>query len=138
MNAKNDFLETLLKQGPQLSAAQYAEYRRQLHEKLARFEREEKSMRRIVYVTCGLTGALYLGLFGLAANRVGDLPSVVASALVVGIILLPLFTLFFLMLYFLKYRPRLQDANREDQRALLVELQRQLNELRDKLPPSSV
>jgi type VI protein secretion system component VasK len=134
MKTENDFLETLLKQGPQLSMEQYAAYRRNLRERLARAEREERSMRRIVFVVGGLAGVLWFVWVGLSVNDVLQvLPGIVWAVLVAASTLMPVFAGYAVLLYFLKYRPRLRDAQQQEQRALLLDLQRQLDELRAQL-----
>ena len=128
MKTENDFLEALLKQGPQLSPEQYSAYRRRLHERLARAEREELGMRRIVFVLVGLAAVLFLGIGVLQPSQGAAL-----TVLMVANILVPLVAGCAVLLYFFKYRPRLRDAQRQEQHALLLDLQRQLNELREQL-----
>lgn len=130
MNTENDFLETLLKQGPQLSLEQYAVYRRNLRERLARAEREERSMRRIVFIVGGLAGVLWFGWAGFFINDVQALPGIVFVLLVALSVLVPVFGGYAVLLYFLKYRPRVRDAQQQEERALLLDLQRQIDQLR--------
>jgi hypothetical protein len=139
MKTENNFLETLLKLGPQLSSDQYAAYRHSLRERLARAEREERSMRRIVFIVGGLAGVLVLVLWLVWAgllnlNDVQALPGMILAVFLLASALMPVFAGYAALLYFLKYRPRLTVAQQEEQRALLLDLQRQLDELRAQLP----
>jgi hypothetical protein len=132
VNANNDFKEMLLRQGPQLSPDQYAEYRRRLDDRLAGAAREERSMRRIVYLVCGLAGALWLlGWDLILNNNVEILSGLIGGLLLVAGALLPILAGYALLLYCLKYRPNLKEAQQQEQRALLLDVQHQLNELRE-------
>jgi len=136
MKTDNDFLRALLQQGPQLSPEEYAAYRRKLRERLARAESEELAMRRIVFVVSGLVGLLWLVLVWVCFSwDVGEAqPGIPLGILMVAAYyFVPVVAGYAVLLYFLKYRPRLRDAQRQEQHALLLDLQRQLNELREQL-----
>ena len=114
------FAEELLKQEHFLPPQQYAEYRRRLDEKMARAEREERTMRRVVYVFCALIGLAYLSGFCLSLNQYVTLA---LPGLCVAAVLFPVCAIV-LLFYFLKYRPRLHDARREGTHAILIDLER--------------
>ena len=133
MNTDNDFVKALLQQGPQLSPEEYAAYRRKLKERLARAESDERLMRRMVFIVCGLAGVLWFVWGGFRLNDVQALSGAVWSVVLVASALVPVFAGYAVVLYFLKYRPRLRDAQQQEQRALLVDIQRQLDELRAQL-----
>jgi len=128
-----DFFRALLQQGPQLSPEEYATYRRKLRERLARAEREERLMRRMAFIVCGLAGVLWFVWGGFRLNDVQALSGAVWSVVLVASALVPVFAGYAVFLYFFKYRPRLRDAQQQEQRALLVDIQRQLDELRAQL-----
>lgn len=136
MKTDSDFVKALLQQGPQLSPEEYAAYRRKLKERLARAESDERLMRRIVFVVCGLVGLLWLVLVWVCFSwDVGEAqPGIPLGILMVAAYyVVPVVAGYAVLLYFLKYRPRLRDAQRQEQHALLLDLQRQLNELREQL-----
>ncbi len=136
MKTDNDFVKALLQQGPQLSPEEYMAYRRKLKERLARAKREGLAMRRIVFVVCGLVGLLWLALLWVSFNwNAGEAqPGIPLGILMVAAYyFVPVVAGYAVLLYFLKYRPRLRDAQAQEQHALLLDLQRQLNELREQL-----
>lgn len=130
---KESFVRELLNQEQTLSPQQYSEYRRKLNEKLLRVEREEKSMWIIAAVSWGIWGLLALAGGIVDFNR-EHFPETVRMNLIAAIIIATNCAAVFSLLYLLRYRPRLR---RFEQVALLEQMQHELRELRDRLPPSS-
>ena len=118
---------------PQLLAEQHATYCHRLRERLARAESDERQMRRIVFILCGLAVVLWMLWLALFSLNEAETPIVGAVWLVAYVF--PVFPAYALYLYFLKYRPRLRvrEAQQQEQHVLLPELQRQLSELREQL-----
>jgi len=135
---RQQFLEELLNQMPQLNSEQYQHYRQELDEKLARARSAEKSMRRIVAGAWGGTVALYI-IVAVLCYRLKSPPSPFpdwfALVLAACVLLVPLAALLLLGLYLFKYRRKLSRTQAKAQQAALGELQRQLNELRAQLLP---
>lgn len=130
---KETFVRELLNQEQTLSPQQYSEYRRKLNEKLLRVEREEKSMRIIAAVSWGLWAMLALAGGIVDFNR-EHFPETVRLSLITAIIIATSCAVVFSLLYLIRYRPRVR---RFEQVALLEQIQHELRELRDRLPPSS-
>ena len=130
---KENFVRDLLNQERPLSAQQYAEYRRKLNEKLRRVEREEKSMRIIAAVSWGVWGLLALAGGIVDFNR-EHLPEIVHLRLVSAVFAATIVVIALSLIYLARYRPRLRKF---EQVALLEQLQQEIRELRNRLPPSS-
>ncbi|MGA2257238.1 MAG: hypothetical protein ABSG53_21495 [Thermoguttaceae bacterium] len=132
-----------------MSEAQLGEYRRKLQLKLAKAERREWRMRA---VTLGMAAVVLLGLwyfiiasllwprvypfqhlFSLFPGTVGTIIGIVlwACYLTCAICVIP-----FLLLHFLQYRRKLQQTQQEQILATLLDLQRQIAELRERIPPN--
>jgi len=130
---KENFVRDLLSQEQPLDARQYSEYRWKLNERLRRVEREEKCMRIIAAVSWGIGGLLFLAGAIVDFNR-EQFPETVRLSLIAAIIIATTCAVALSLLYLVRYRPRLR---RFEQVALLEQLQREVRELRDRLPPSS-
>jgi hypothetical protein len=130
---KETFVRELLNQEQTLSPQQYSEYRRKLNERLLRVEREEKSMRIIAAVSWGLWGLLLLAGAIVDLNR-EHFTETVRLTLIVALVIATNCAVVLSLLYLVRYRPRLR---RSEQVALLEQMQHELRELRDRLPPSS-
>ena len=147
------FAGRLLEQETRVSDVQFDEYRRKLQLTLAKADRRERRMRS---VTLGMAVVILLGygffiierlispasksafphfqhVFGLLPDMVGTIIGIVLFAcyLTCAICVIP-----FLLLYFLKYRRKVQQTQQELVLAILGELQRQIAELRERTPPN--
>lgn len=137
-----EFVEDLLQQAPQLTSAQYQEYRRELETRMARFSREERSMRWVV-LGFGLVASAWIGTVVVLGRSSSPgtglmrLPEYLLVALAGSVILFPTAALILLGIYLFKYRRRVVQSRSEARGAAIRELQRQLNELRAQLPPTT-
>jgi len=147
-DSNQQFVDRLLEQETRVSEAQLGEYRRKLQRKLAKAGRREWRMRA---VTLGMAAVVLLGLWyfyiaSLLFPRVFPLQRVFdlfpdPLGLIIGIVLLACYltcaicVVPFLLLYFLLYRRKLQQTQQEQILATLLELQRQIAELRERMPP---
>jgi hypothetical protein len=144
------FADRLLAQETRVSQPQLDAHRRKLDERLAQAARRERRMRAVilsmlvVVVLGGLaslvTSSLYPRLFppGVLLDRVADTTGVVIAAVFLAFALMCLICLIpFLLLYFLQYRRKLQQIQQEQILHVLAELQRQVAELRERLPPGA-
>ena len=130
---RESFVRELLNQEQTLSPQQYSEYRRKLNEKLIRVEREEKTMRILAAVSWSIWGLLALAGGIVDFNR-EDFPETVRLSLIAAIIAATVCAVALSLLYLVRYRPRLR---RFEEVALLEQLQREVRDLRDRMPPSS-
>jgi hypothetical protein len=96
-------------------------------------EREEKSMRIIAVVSWGIWGLLMLAGGIVDFNR-ERFPEIVRLSLLSAVFVATIVVAVLSLLYLVRYRPRLR---RFEQVALLGQMQHELSELRDRLPPSS-
>jgi hypothetical protein len=134
-----------LDQETRVGEAQFDEYRRKLERKLADAARYE---RRMGAVTFGMAAVALLGiwylllspsavdplqrLFNLLPDPVG---TIIGIALWVCYMTCAICVIPFLLLYFLQYKRKLQQAQQEQILAILAGLQRQIAELRKQEPP---
>jgi recombinational DNA repair ATPase RecF len=135
---RRQFLEDLLKQGPQLTPEQYDDYRRQLDQKINRTEREERQMRWFVagaWLAALAVFACAVSLLVVHARGsfVNPLPDWFLAVMAEGLVLCPALGLLLLGLYLFKYRRRVSLAREEIQRAVFADLQVQMNVLRGKV-----
>jgi hypothetical protein len=130
-NPHDAFRDALLAQEKTVSGPQYIEYRRRLEAKLRQATARARRSRVITFVVCAL--ALASGPLLMIADR---LPLPNTGRDVLGIVLATAAgcAVPFLLLYLLWHRPALDRARHEAQDAALVELQRQLTELRERFP----
>ena len=143
------FADRLLEQETRISVAQLKEYRPNLERRLAQAARHERRMRAATFCTAaGVLGGLTYFLIASFLSPSGVFPLAILFKLfpdplgtVVGIALWTCFltcaicVLPFLLLYFLQYRRKLLQTEREQLLGGLEELQRQIAELRKQDPP---
>jgi hypothetical protein len=124
---KTEFADALLSQEQPIPEAQYAQYRARLAVRLARATRREKLARGITLTTCVIAVA---GLvLGLLIDRV-RVPWPWKDAFFVVVTLAAGCAPLFLLLYFLRHRTALGHARDESNTAVLIELERQVEQLR--------
>ena len=139
LDPKN-FASQLLRQDIPLSDSQYREYRQKLEEALRAAERRERLAYRVVLGSCVvmlalmfLGGSRWLGAFD-PWSKDATIMSVVA-----GVVYLFATVTFFLTLasYYSRFRPRVRDTKEQLRDLALLDLQRQLCELREQVRQSS-
>ncbi len=145
------FADRLIEQETRVSKAQLNEYRSRLDMNLARAARHERRMRM---VTFGMTAVTLFGLwYFLIAAFLGTpgphplervfklLPdpagSIVGIALCVSYLVCAICTIPFLLAYFLQYRRKLEQTKQDQILEILVDMQRQINELQKREPPAT-
>ncbi len=143
------FADRLLDQETRVSVAQLKEYRPNLEQRLAQAARHERRMRAAAFCAAAvvLFGLFYFliaaflsppgtyplaHLFKLFPDPLGAIVGIVlwTCFLTCAICVIP-----FLLLYFLQYRRKLLQTEREQVLGGLEELQRQIAELRKQDPP---
>lgn len=146
------FVDRLLEQETRVSDSQLGEYRRNLHQKIAKADRRERRMRA---VTLGMAVTVLLGYGFFIVERlispgsnsllphlqhVLDLLPEMVGAILLAVLWACYLTCAvcvapFLLLYFLQYRRKVQQTHQEQILAILGELQRQIAEIRERMPP---
>jgi hypothetical protein len=143
MNESRDpsrFASELLRQDEPLSDSEYQTYRGKLENALATTARREKLTRRFVVASCVITFAL---MFVGGSKVVGDFDPWSKDATFVSMTLGLVFSLaiatFLLssVTYFWWYQPKVKDAKERLRDANLLDLQRQIRELREKAATTS-
>ena len=143
MNDSRDpsrFASELLRQDEPLSDSEYQKYRRDLETALATTARREKLARRFVIASCVITFTL---MFVGGSKLVGDFDpwskdaTIVSTAL--GLVYSLAIVIFLLssVIYFWWYQPKVKDAKERLRDANILDLQRQIRELREKAAPTS-
>lgn len=130
-NTHQQFVDRLLEQETRVSDSQFGEYRRNLRQKIAKAGRRERRMR---VVTLGMAVIVLLGYgFYIMCGKIEFESGKVffACYMTCAICLVP-----FLLLYFLQYRRKVQQTQQEQILAILGELQRQIAEVRERMPPN--
>jgi hypothetical protein len=130
----------LLGQDEPVSGSQYLEYRRKLDEALRGAERKEKLAGRIVVGSCVVTLILmYVG----GSKLIGDFDPWSTGAttwsVAAGVVYILTTALFFLSLasYYSRFRPRVRDTKEQLRDLAILDIQRQINELREQATRSS-
>jgi hypothetical protein len=142
------FATRLLEQETRISDARYAEYRRKIDGELARAAGRERRMRAVIL---GMLMVVLLGLlvfYAAAALSSWGIPvqhilkrlpdtAVFVIAIIIGtayltcvVCLIP-----FYLLYFLRYRRHFHQTQQDQILAILLELERQVAELREREKP---
>jgi hypothetical protein len=129
------FASELLRQDEPLSDSEYQEYRRKLENALTAADRREKRAGRIVVAS----GVISLTLMFVGGSKLlGDFDPWSKDANVVsvaaGVVYLLATGLFFLCLasYYSRFRPAVRDAKERLRDASILDLQRQIRELRER------
>ncbi len=128
MNRSNEksWMEQLLEQELPASSEQYTRYRNQLSERLRRMKREVKTMRVLCTIAWSVFGLLML--LGAVVDFNRDLVSdFTRLSLMAATVMSLAGATALLVIYLLNYRSR---VSRGVQEAILLDLQRQLSELR--------
>jgi uncharacterized membrane protein len=130
-----DFASRLLGQEVLPSEAEYREYRHRIEDLLARAERRVRLTGFVVVGSC-LTSLVLLYVGG--SKLLGDFdpwsPKATVWSIAAGIAYWISVTLFFLSLasYYSRFRPRVKEAKDLLKDATILDLQRQLRELRER------
>jgi hypothetical protein len=128
------FASRLLQQDESLSDSKYQEYRMKLENALRVAERREKLAGRVVVASCVITVTL---MFVGGSRLLGDFDPWSKEAnfvsVAAGVVYLLATGVFFLSLasYFSRFRPGVKAAREEIRDAMLLDLQRQVRELRE-------
>lgn len=125
------FADALLKQEQPIPEAQYAQYRARLALRVARATRREKLARAITLATC------FIAVAGLVLGTLIDrvhMPWPWKEAFFVAVTIAAGCAPLFLLLYFLRHRTALSRARDESHTAALLELERQVEQLRRQDP----
>jgi hypothetical protein len=136
----NSLASQLLQQDDALSDSQYKDYRRKLEHALTTAERRKK----LAYWLCAASFVVSLTLMFVGGSKIiGDFDPWSKAAnlwsVAAGVVYLLATVLFFLSLasYFSRFRPGAREARERLHDASILELQRQVCELRKQLVPPS-
>lgn len=135
--ASPHFVKGLMAQDSLLDDGTLEVRRARFRERLARAERVERAGRRITMVAAvvGLGG--FVAMYAFAVEAVGNAqtwPEWLKMLAAVTTICLPVIVVLLASVYFFRHRRELLLAQRESQRQTLVEMQRQIDELKRRLP----
>ena len=125
-NHEKSVMEQLLEEELPVNGEQYMRYRNQLNERLRRMKREEKTVRVLCKIAWSVTGLLMLMGAVVDFNR-DHFSEFARLSLITGTILSLACATALLVIYLLNYRSR---ASRGAQEGILLELHRQLSEIR--------
>jgi prepilin-type N-terminal cleavage/methylation domain-containing protein/prepilin-type processing-associated H-X9-DG protein len=132
----DDFVSTLLAQDDFLSSPELVEHRRQVLARLAQARTRERRARRLLFFAWGGCIALVALVFVIAARHVGeasDWPDPLRYSLAMAILLSPVVAALLLGIYLFRYRSELVRAKTAAREQALLDIPRQLNELREQL-----
>ena len=144
--SRMQFVEQLLQQDNGLTDGRWDEHREAIERRIALAARREKTMRIALVIVWSVTllclSLLFLGPLldphlAIYQAFLKAAPDWAMVALWVVIFTSFICAVPFLMLYVLRYRRALDRAQQEARDAALAELQRKLDELTSRLPPSS-
>ena len=132
------FVEKLLRQDGALTDAQLADYRRRLIDRIAKAERREKWMRVAAIAICTVAIVGYLPAMGSYSLQPAEPLDLLRSIGLFVWVACSLVAIPFSLLYFLRYRRALDRARDDAQYTVLMQLERKVAELSERLsPPSS-
>jgi prepilin-type N-terminal cleavage/methylation domain-containing protein/prepilin-type processing-associated H-X9-DG protein len=134
--SSDDYLNLLFAQDSLLNSKEFDEHRRKVIERLAGAQQQEKRARRITVIVAAGCATLFFALYALAlvTMRSGvNFPEWLVKLLALVIILSPLTALLLGSIYFFRYRWEFIRARREARSQALLEMPRQIAELRKEL-----
>jgi hypothetical protein len=134
--ASDDYLNLLFAQDSLLNSQEFEEHRRKVIERLAGAQQQEKRARRITVIATVGCATLFIALYTLAllTMRSGaNLPEWLVILIAMVIILLPVAALLLSSIYFFRYRWEFVRARREARSQALLEMPRQIADLRKEL-----
>jgi prepilin-type N-terminal cleavage/methylation domain-containing protein/prepilin-type processing-associated H-X9-DG protein len=134
----SEFLKALLAQDIELNSAAFDDQRRQILDRLAEAEKQERRSRRVAMMTCGACFALLLILSSAAVVSHSYMtpenwPNWLVTTVALVFILAPLSALMICSLYFFRYRRGFVRLQKEAYQQTLLALPRQIKELRQNL-----
>ena len=130
---KTRFVAQLLQQDEPVSDSQYREYRMKLDIALTRAERKEQVARHVVVASCVVSFAL---MFVGGSRIFGDFDPWSKEATIVSVTLGVIYVLaavifpISLASYYSRFRPRVKEAKERLRDACILDLQREISELR--------
>ena len=131
--SQKKLMEHLLDQELPLSDERYLAYRRRVGDGIRKVQREEKIMRIVTKSAWAVTAVVFLivGILDFNLERTPGSPGDLARLSLISVAIVCLAcSVALLAFYLINYRPRLKNAQHE---AMLLDLQRQLHELRSQL-----
>ena len=131
--SQKSLMEQLLDQELPLTDEQYLAYRRRVSDGIHKVQREERVMRIVTKSAWGVTGVVLLiaGILDRPERIPGSPEDLVRLSLIFPTLVCLACSTALLAFYLINYRPRLRNAEHE---AVLLSLQRQLHELRTRMP----
>src|SRR5258708_3747477 len=134
----SEFVKALLAQDVELNSAAFDQQRRQILDRLAEAEKNERRSRKVAMMTCGTCFAILLGLstWAIVSHSYSSpegWPNWLLTTLALTFILVPVSTLMICSLYFFRYRRGFVRLQKEAYQQTLLALPRQIKELRQNL-----
>ena len=130
---QNNLMEQLLDQELSPTDEQYLAYRRKVSDSIRKVQREERIM-RIVTKSAWAVTAVVLLIGGILDFNRDTVPDLVRLSFISAIAVCSACSTALLAFYLINYLPRLRNAEHE---SMLLNLQRQLHELRSQVPKGS-
>ena len=137
---RTEFVQSLLKQDRSVTEAQYKEYRQMLDHKIAQAARREKSSRIATWIVWSMVVVCWGGPSVLLPLLNGGAHPALQSVAITAVFLGGVFFwygVFRLFRYVLWDRRNLADVQQESRDAVLLELQRKVDELSERHSHSS-
>jgi prepilin-type N-terminal cleavage/methylation domain-containing protein/prepilin-type processing-associated H-X9-DG protein len=132
----DEFVESLLAQDNFFTSPELAQHRRKVIDSLMKARKQEKIARRSTATICGACLLIAAAIFAGAALEiihVSALPEWMPIVLALVVILSAVTAVLILGLYFLRYRLTLALARKTAQEQAVLDIPRQINQLRDEL-----
>jgi prepilin-type processing-associated H-X9-DG protein len=132
----SEFVKALLAQEPMLNGAAFQEHRSKILERLAVAERQERRSRRLVVGATATALAVLSAVFGLLffqSDHQPHWPDWITYLLALAVILFPFCSLLLAAIYFGRHWRELRRARDQAYRSALLNLPREIEELRREL-----
>ncbi len=129
---REDLVANLLAQDPNLSDSQMEEYRMQLEQKIDKAERQAWQMRVAIYVALG-TWMIAMAVAPFLKAMGNEMSTTLNVVWLIAIAAAPLCGVWFLIVYLVKYRPAVGQTRTDFQTTVILQLQRQVAELTERL-----
>jgi len=129
---REDLVTNLLAQDHHLSDSQMEEYRMKLEQKIEKAERQARRLRFAIYVALG-TWLIAFATAPFVEAMGTEMSNTVNVVWLIALAASPLCAAWFLIVYLVKYRPAVGQTRTEFQTTIILQLQRQVADLTERL-----
>src|ERR1051326_4749819 len=133
--SSDDYLNLLFAQDSLLNSQEFEQHRAKIIERLNRAAERERRARKFTSIASVCCAALFFGIYWAAVVKMHSaaLPDWLLYLLAAALILAPITALLLLALYFFRYRVEFLRARREARSQAMLEMPRQIADLRKEL-----